>query len=105
MLAINASEMASQQPLPEAQETDDDIKSKLVIFFRLCDSDKNGRVTWNEFHGYRNKYSYKLDGQISANGVKQDKETFMWLANGQESNDHKGYFTWDDVRTRFMSDL
>ncbi len=79
-----------------------------MTFFRLCDQNKNGKVSWNEFWAYKQKYTYaaSADGDDFDSYVSQlkrsDKDTFIWLASGAfgEEN-HKGYFTWDDVRSRF----
>ena len=93
----------------EAIDVESDIKSKLITFFRLADSNKNGLVTWTEFRSYREKYSYKSSNDIVGSQhamLAQDKETFVWLAGG---NDHhqtnKGFFTWGDLRERFTSDM
>ena len=51
---------------------DDTIKSKLVMFFRLCDTNKNGRVTWNEFRSHRQQYSYQgADEEITTDEVEE----------------------------------
>ena len=85
-----------------------DIKKRLITFFRLCDTNKNGLVTWNEFRTYREQYSYKSTDDFPANShalLTQDKETFVWLAGGADETNHKGFFTWEDVRSRFTGDL
>ena len=61
VLLINAFETVS---LEESDDTA--IKSKLVTFFRLCDTNRDGKVTWSEFHTYRKTFSFKSE-EFSAN--------------------------------------
>ena len=101
---------ANQLDMTDSQELQgDQIKGKLITFFKLCDTNKNGKVTWNEFWEYRQKYAYKNanDFHTYATEAKQaDKDTFVWLAAGEfDNSNHKGFFTWDDVRSRFTDEL
>ena len=66
VLMINAFDTVSFDQSEELQR-DNAIKSKLVTFFRLCDTNRNGHVTWTEFHTYRKTYSYKSLDDFSAN--------------------------------------
>ena len=92
----------------EVIDVETDIRSKLVTFFRLADTNKNGLVTWTEFRSYREKYSYFTENDLVGSKhamLEQDKETFVWLAGGKDEMAKKGFFTWGDLRERFTSDM